>query len=81
MAEIQKRTETVTKTFYRLDLDENEAQFLVDVLARIGGDLVRSRRRYAEAISGLFHSNRLYSTGGHDICKDKRSIYFNDTDS
>lgn len=81
MAEIQKRTETVTKNFYRLDLDEDEAQFLVDVLARIGGDLVKSRRKHAEVISGLFHYNRLRSTGGADISDANRSIYFNDIDS
>lgn len=81
MAEIQKRTETVPKNFYRLDLDEEEAQFLVDLLARVGGDLVKSRRKHAETITKLFHSSHLYSTGGADIDDNNRAIYFKDIDS
>ena len=37
MAEIQKRTETVVKNFYRLDLTEEEAGVLAVVLAAVGG--------------------------------------------
>jgi hypothetical protein len=38
MAEIQKRTETVVKNFYRLDLSQEEAEVLYVVLGKISGD-------------------------------------------
>lgn len=38
MAEIQKRTETVVKNFYRLDLSQEEVEVLVAVIGRVGGD-------------------------------------------
>lgn len=34
-----------------LDLDHEEAQFLADVLSRVGGNMFDSRRKHAEAIS------------------------------
>jgi len=52
VAEIQKRTETVVKNFYRLDLTEEEAQFLADVLSKVGGNVDLSRRRYERSIKG-----------------------------
>lgn len=39
MAEIQKRTETVVKKFYRLDLTEEEARVLYTILGKVGGDM------------------------------------------
>lgn len=38
MAEIQKRTETVTKNFYRLDLSQEETEVLFAVMGSVGGD-------------------------------------------
>lgn len=38
MAEIQKRTETVTKNFYRMDLSQEEAEVLFVVMGSVGGD-------------------------------------------
>ena len=37
MAEIQKRTETVVKSFYRLDLSQDEAEVLLVVLGGVSG--------------------------------------------
>lgn len=45
-----RKTETVTKTTVWLALDDDETQFLVDVLNRIGGSPVCSRRKYASDI-------------------------------
>lgn len=37
MAEIQKRTETTVRSFYRLDLSQEEAEVLYVVLGKVGG--------------------------------------------
>lgn len=56
MAEAQKikalALTTVEVDRVRLDLTLEEAQFLDFVMDRIGGDPVKSRRRYANNISG-----------------------------
>lgn len=43
MAEILKRTETVTRNFYRLDLSQEEVEVLVAVIGRVGGKSVGYR--------------------------------------
>lgn len=55
MAEIQKRTETVVKSFYRLDLDYDEAKFLADLVGCVGG-YGKGRRRHAEEIARVLKS-------------------------
>ena len=52
MAEIQKRTETVVKNFYRLDLTEEEAEVLYVILGKVGGDL----NGYSEVSANIFYA-------------------------
>jgi hypothetical protein len=55
MAEVQKRTETVVKDFYRLDLTQEEGKFLADLLGCVGGSS-EGRRRHAEEIAAVLKS-------------------------
>lgn len=60
MAEVikqEQKVEVVQKELYMLKLDKHEAQFLVDVLASVGGSQTESRRKYATAISKAFEYN------------------------
>ena len=52
MAEIQKRTETVVKSFYRLDLTEEEARVLYVILGEVGG----SAGGYGGVSVKIFHA-------------------------
>lgn len=50
MAEILKRTETVVKNFYRLDLDQEEIEVLYVVLGSVSG----GQYGYAGVSEGIF---------------------------
>lgn len=55
MASAQLRTETVVKKFVRLDLSEEEAKFLADLLGQVGGNpngRCAHGEKIAEALKG-----------------------------
>lgn len=55
------KVEIVTKPTVKMELDADEAQFLVDVMGRIAGSPVESRRKYAnlfyEKLTNIGYSN------------------------
>jgi hypothetical protein len=66
----------VERPFVKLELSPEEAQFLADVLAKIGGDPVTTRRKHQLAISGAlrdaghnftWHSKPRYGEPARDI--------------
>lgn len=40
-----------SRKIFTLELDSDEAQFLIDILAHVSGDQEKSRRRFQRAIS------------------------------
>lgn len=67
MAEAQMRQETVVKKFVRLDLTEDEAEFLVDVLARVGGSPELSRRKHELSLKRVLNGIGVYRTVLQDM--------------
>lgn len=67
MAEAQLRQETVVKKFVRLDLTEDEAEFLVDVLARVGGSPELSRRKHELSLKRVLNGIGVYRTALQDM--------------
>lgn len=61
-----------------LTLSQEEAQFIYDVTQRIGGDMERSRRKYAEAIDQEL-SALGFTPKTDDISREQRAIYFTPT--
>jgi hypothetical protein len=62
-----------------LELTEEEAVFLRDVTMAIGGDGLRTRRRFATAIGEALHEVDVMpstSKGADDIGSNNRAIYF-----
>lgn len=49
-ASLTEITRTITERTVRLTLTEEEAQFLIDLTALIGGSPTRSRRRHNDSI-------------------------------
>ncbi len=59
-------------------LTPEEAQFLYDVMCRIGGDPEKSRKRYADTIIEGLKANGIKGWNPpDDIDKMQRAIYFN----
>jgi 3-deoxy-D-arabino-heptulosonate 7-phosphate (DAHP) synthase len=66
------RVETVdVPESVELTLSPEEAQFISDLLSRVGGDKVRSRRQHAEAISrSLDSAGFKYNRNATDVSGD-----------
>jgi phytoene/squalene synthetase len=71
----------IAKTEVTLVLNGDEAQFLADIMGRIGGDSQHSRRRHADAIARALGIVNFHSSGGNDVepsCSTSGVIYFKD---
>ena len=85
MADVSKKTTKVKKvidvdqTDYVLTLNVDEAHTLYSILMRIGGDPVKSRRRYAESIRKVLREAG-FSQDPLDISEHARAIYFKDVE-
>lgn len=81
MANATKREKVVVVEGVTLELTANEAQFLADLTALIGGHPRRSRRRYADTINLA-----LGKAGVHEAARDVKdlqdgpgpALYFNE---
>lgn len=77
MAKAKVTTQVLELT---LTLDGNEAQFLADLLANVGGDPEYSRRRYADVITaslrdvGIRSTYPLSDTDSYDYVSFKNDI-------
>jgi len=79
MAEIQKRTETVVKNFYRLDLSEEEAEVLAVVLATVGGSVSGYRGVAKEILEALGSEGASWHTSPVGRKYSGAGITFDDT--
>lgn len=64
---------------FTINLDRDEAQVLHDILGRIGGDPVASRRRFATPILRALESAATFvddSEDYNDVSSSENSIYF-----
>lgn len=78
--EVVKKVVEVEEHFVDLRLTIEEAQFLVNVMNRIGGDQMKSRRRHADSIYnalGEVTPGRPWADK-EDTDSNHSAIYFND---
>lgn len=67
---------TKTEITYTIVLSEDEANTLVDILARIGGLYETTRRRYADSIFQALENSGAYGTENEDVHDEYNTISF-----
>ncbi len=73
-----KATATYVQPVYMLELSNQEAAFIVDVMRKIGGDLKKSRRRHADEVLAALRSAGVCQTDAYD---SEGSIRFDNGDN
>lgn len=64
---------------YRLELTQDEAQFIRSVMSSCGGDSETSRRKHADAIETAMRNAGVPWVGCCDMDHQRNTIWFNDS--
>ena len=62
-----------------LELSEDEAQAMADVLQRVGGDPKKSRRKYMDQLRWALEGVGMKGRGQSDVTNNHGAIYFRDS--